>query len=149
MPTSQDAIVNALMKVPGPDGRTPLPRSGALGGVVVKDGRVYISIEVEPAQAAGAEPLRAEVERAVAALEGVSSVLVTLTAQKLPGSSPQAAPARAPRPCASAGSQGAGGARQSRRARGQDHHRGRVRQGRRRQVHHGLQPGPGAAQPRA
>ena len=73
------------MAVPGPDGRTPLPRSGALGGVAVKDGRVYISVEVESAQAGEAEPLRRRAEDVVRALDGVSSVLVTLTAQKRPG----------------------------------------------------------------
>ena len=82
MSITQDAVASALMALPGPDGRTPLPQSGALGGVVVKDGRVYVSIEIDPKQAAAAEPLRAQVESLVSELKGVSSVLVTLTAQK-------------------------------------------------------------------
>ncbi len=96
MPISQDAVVTALMGVPGPDGRTPLPRSGALGGVAVKDGRVYISLEVEAAQALSAEPLRLRAEAAIKGLDGVASVLVTLTAQKPPGSSAAVRPAPPP-----------------------------------------------------
>ncbi len=98
MPITQDAILAALQAVPGPDGRTPLPQSGALGGLVIKDGRVYLTIEVDAQAAAAAEPLRARAEATVAALEGVASVLVTLTAQKRAGAgSVQAAP---PRPAA-------------------------------------------------
>ena len=85
MTITQDAVANALISITGPDGQTPLPRSGALGGIAVKDGRVYVSIEVGPAQAQAAEPLRAQVEALVKGLAGVSSVLVTLTAQKAPG----------------------------------------------------------------
>ena len=88
MPVTQEAVVTALMAMSGPDGRTPLPRSGALGGVSVNDGRVYVSIEIDRSQAAEAEPLRTEAERLVGALEGVASVLVTLTAQKPSGSAP-------------------------------------------------------------
>ncbi len=98
MPITKDAILNALLGVPGPDGRTPLPRSGALGGIVVKDGRVYISIEVEAREAAGAEPLRAAVEALVGGLDGVSSVLVTLTAQKSATSGRPAEPRPPARP---------------------------------------------------
>ncbi len=86
MAISQDAVLNALMGVPGLDGRTPLPRSGELGGIAVKDGRVYVSIEVEASRAGQAEPLRARAEAVIKALDGVASVLVTLTAQKAPGS---------------------------------------------------------------
>lgn len=96
MPMTQDAILAALAAVPGPDGRTPLPTSGALGGIVIKDDRVYLSLEVDAAGAAGAEPLRARVESAVKALPGVASVLVTLTAQKRPGAGPPARPATPP-----------------------------------------------------
>jgi ATP-binding protein involved in chromosome partitioning len=109
MPITQDAVTAALMAMSGPDGRTPLPRSGALGGVSVTNGRVYISIEVDRAQAAAAEPLRAEAERLVGALDGVASVLVTLTAQKPVGAppAPRASQPATPGPRATAARAGA------------------------------------------
>ena len=79
---SQQEVEAALMGVAGPDGRTPLPRSGALGGIVVREDRVFVSLEVEPSQAARAEPLRAAVEAAVKGMRGVGAAFVTLTAQK-------------------------------------------------------------------
>ncbi len=78
MPSQQD-VVAALAEVMGPDGRTPLPQSGALGGVVVREDRVFVSLEVEAARAAASEPLRASVERVVSGLPGVGKAFVTLT----------------------------------------------------------------------
>ncbi len=78
MPSQQD-VVAALGGIMGPDGRTPLPQSGALGGVVVREDRVFVSLEVEASRAAASEPLRAAVERAVAGLPGVGRAFVTLT----------------------------------------------------------------------
>ena len=78
MPSQQD-VVAALAEVMGPDGRTPLPQSGALGGVVVREDRVFVSLEVEAARAAASEPLRANVERIVSGLPGVGKAFVTLT----------------------------------------------------------------------
>ena len=87
MPSQQD-VVAALAGIMGPDGRTPLPQSGALGGVVVREDRVFVSLEVEAARAAEAEPLRAAVERAVADLPGVGKAFVTLTSQSKGKSAP-------------------------------------------------------------
>ncbi len=91
---SQQDIVSALAQVPGPDGKTPLPQSGALGGIVVREDRVFVSLEVDSSRAAAAEPLRARVEAVVKAIPGVAATFVTLTAQK-PADS---APSRAPQP---------------------------------------------------
>ncbi|WP_131194109.1 Mrp/NBP35 family ATP-binding protein [Lichenihabitans psoromatis] len=92
MPLNQESVLQALEGIKGPDGLTPLPRSGALGGVVVKDGRVFISIEVDRRLATEAEPMRERVEKLVAGLDGVASVLVTLTAQKPSGAAVAPAP---------------------------------------------------------
>ena len=78
---SQEDVVAALAGLTGPDGRTPLPQSGALGGVVVREDRVFVSLEVEASRAAEAEPLRAAVERTVSGLPGVGRAFVTLTSQ--------------------------------------------------------------------
>ncbi len=92
MPTSQD-ILAALAAIPGPDGRTPLPDSGALDGITQRDDKVFIAIRIDPAKAQAMAPMQAAVERAVKALPGVGSVLVTLTAENAPGA---AKPALAP-----------------------------------------------------
>jgi ATP-binding protein involved in chromosome partitioning len=78
---SQSEILAALAAVPGPDGRTPLPQSGAIDGVTQRDDKVFIAIRINPAAAADMAPMQAAVERAVKALPGVGSVLVTLTAE--------------------------------------------------------------------
>ena len=99
MPITEADIRTALDTVPGPNG-LPLPRSGALGGIAIRDGRVYVSLEVESAQAG--EPLRAQVEAVVAGLPGVAAALVTLTAQKRAGAAPAARTPPAPGPRAQA-----------------------------------------------
>ena len=87
---SQQEVVAALAGIMGPDGRTPLPQSGLLGGVVVREDRVFVSLEVEAPRAAEAEPLRAAVERAVTALPGVGKAFVTLTTPAKDGPRPPA-----------------------------------------------------------
>jgi ATP-binding protein involved in chromosome partitioning len=89
---TQDDIVAALADVAGPDGRTPLPHSGLLGGVVVREDRVFVSLEGQGASAAALEPVRAAVEARVKTLPGVAAAFVTVTAEKAPGSAPTAAP---------------------------------------------------------
>jgi ATP-binding protein involved in chromosome partitioning len=100
----ENAIAQALAAVHGPDGRTPLPQSGAIGGLTQREGKVYLSIVVDAAAAAKAEPMRRAAEEALRAVAGVTAAIVTLTSERAPGS-PQAhrhthAPAAkaAPRP---------------------------------------------------
>ena len=95
MPSQQD-VVAALAEIMGPDGRTPLPQSGILGGVVVREDRVFVSLEVDAPRAAEAEPLRASVERAVSRLPGVGKAFVTLTSQSKGPSTAKAGPAPQP-----------------------------------------------------
>jgi ATP-binding protein involved in chromosome partitioning len=93
---SDSEIISALVRVTGPDGRTPLPDSGAIEGVTQRDGKVFIAIRVDPAQAASLGPMKTAVADAIKALPGVASVLVTLTAEAAPAAKPAAAPS--PRP---------------------------------------------------
>jgi len=83
MVSDQD-VLTALQAVPGPDGKTPLPQSGALSGLSIKDGRVYLSIAIDPRQSAALEPMRAAAEAAVRKLPGVANALVSLTSEKPP-----------------------------------------------------------------
>jgi ATP-binding protein involved in chromosome partitioning len=92
MVNDQDVLA-ALQAVPGPDGKTPLPQSGAIAGLTVRDGKVYLSIAIDPRQSAAMEPMRAAADAAVRKVSGVANALVSLTAEAVP-----AAPARAPAP---------------------------------------------------
>lgn len=80
-PTAE-TILAALASVPGPDGQTPLPRSGALSEIVVHKGKVYFSIHIEAARAAALEPLRLAAENAARAVPGVEAALVSLTGER-------------------------------------------------------------------
>jgi ATP-binding protein involved in chromosome partitioning len=93
MVSNQD-VLTALQGVPGPDGKTPLPQSGAIAGLSIKDGKVYLSLAIDPNQSAAMEPMRAAAETAVKNL-GVANAVVSLTAERAAAPQPAAA---APRP---------------------------------------------------
>ena len=78
---SKDDILAALAAVPGPDGKTPVNQSGAVDGVTIRDGKVFVAIRVHPARARELEAMRAAAEARIKALAGVASALVTLTAE--------------------------------------------------------------------
>jgi ATP-binding protein involved in chromosome partitioning len=90
---TKDAVLHALAGVAGPDGRTPLPGSGALSDIVIQDDKVYFSIAIDPKRAMELEPMRAAAEKAVLAMRGVGGVVATLTSERPQGpSSHQQAP---------------------------------------------------------
>ena len=70
---------------------TDIVTSGAVSGIVIKDGHVGFSIEIDPKDKDTAEPLKRAAEKAVLALDGVLSATALLTAHQ-PASSPQASP---------------------------------------------------------
>ena len=88
MPTESE-IRAALAPVRGPDGQAL-----ALDGITQRDGKVFVAVRVDPANARAMEPAKAAAEAAIKALPGVTAALVTLTAENAPG----AKPAPAPRP---------------------------------------------------
>ncbi len=89
-----DDILAALATVPGPDGTTPLPASGAIAGLTRREGRVYLAIDIGARDPAGMQAMSAAAQRAVESLPGAAKVAVTLTASR---------PAGAPRPAPNAG----------------------------------------------
>ena len=95
-------ILAALATVIEPDSGRDVVSLKMVSGLVVKDGNVGFSLEVDPARGEALEPLRQAAEAAVFALDGVSSVTAVLTAHSAGGES--AAPAAPPR-----GDTGAGG----------------------------------------
>ena len=95
-------VLAALATVIEPDSGRDVVSLKMVSGLVVKDGNVGFSLEVDPARGEALEPLRQAAEAAVFALDGVSSVTAVLTAHSAGGKS--AAPAAPPR-----GDTGAGG----------------------------------------
>ena len=78
---SRDEVMAALARVAGPDGKTPLPDSGAVSGLTLRDGKVFLAIVVDPDRAKAMEPMRAAAEAAIKAVPGVAGAVVTLTAE--------------------------------------------------------------------
>jgi ATP-binding protein involved in chromosome partitioning len=78
---SRDEVMAALAAVPGPEGHTPLPESGAISGISIRDGKVFVAIAIDPARAKAMEPMRARAEDAIRSISGVAGAVVTLTAE--------------------------------------------------------------------
>ncbi|MCY4238191.1 MAG: Mrp/NBP35 family ATP-binding protein [Rhodospirillaceae bacterium] len=78
----EDAVLNALRTVQDPEKGQDVVSLGMISGLVVKDGNVGFSLEVSPERGHTAEPLRKAVEKAVFALDGVTSVTAVLTAHR-------------------------------------------------------------------
>ena len=140
MTVSREDVLAALAAVPMPGTGGSLVDADAVRALTVEGGRVRFLLEVDPGQGPALEPTRAAAEAAVAALPGVAAVSVLLTAH---GPAPKPAPppdlkiGRHPTP--QAGPAIVPGV--------QPDHRGRQRQGRRRQVDARRQPR-GGARPR-
>ncbi len=88
---TQAQILEALKAIPDPDRRQDIVALGMVQGLVVKDGHVGFSIEVDAKRGPHMEPVRKAAEKAIEALPGVLSVTAVLTAQK---ADPKAAPQR-------------------------------------------------------
>jgi ATP-binding protein involved in chromosome partitioning len=94
LPTNEQVLA-ALRQIAGPDGKTPLPDTGMLSGLNIRDGKVYLTLTVPPDRAAALEPIRQAAQKALAALPGVAAAFVALTAEQAPHSHAPAAPAPA------------------------------------------------------
>lgn len=91
---TEDDIRAVLATVAAPEGGDIMGR-GMVQGLVLRDGHVGFSIEVDPAKGAQMEPLRKAAEAAVMKLAGVLSVTAVLTAHKGPAAAAPARPAQA------------------------------------------------------
>ncbi|MBV8849488.1 MAG: Mrp/NBP35 family ATP-binding protein [Methylobacteriaceae bacterium] len=90
-------VLRALEAVAGPDGKTMLPRSGAIAGLTVRDDKVYLAIAIDPKRSMELEAMRAAAEAAVKGVRGISGAIVTLTSERPQGSgAPSRPPAAAP-----------------------------------------------------
>ena len=102
MSLTRESVLERLKSVPGPDGRTPLPETGALSEIIIHAGKAYFSISVDPARAQSLEPMRAAAQAAAASAPGASGAIVSLTAEQARGAAPAAAP-KAAQPAQPAG----------------------------------------------
>jgi len=79
---TETEILDALRKIAAPDRSGDIVARGLVTGLVVKNGNVGFSIEVDPREGPKLEPLRKAAEKAVEALPGVLSVTAVLTAHR-------------------------------------------------------------------
>jgi ATP-binding protein involved in chromosome partitioning len=105
MASLKDDVLDALAKVPSPDG-TPLIDTGTLSDIVASDGKVFFSITVDASAVPQWEAVRKRAEENVRAVPGVKSVMAALTAERSGGTGAQRRPQQAqarPRPQQPAG----------------------------------------------
>ena len=93
---TEQKILQALENVAHPDQKASLSASGAVSGIVIKNGNVGFTIEIAPEFAEQAETLKTDAKKAVEAVEGVLSVTVLMTAHRPASQSPSGAPTNAP-----------------------------------------------------
>src|SRR5512132_2100752 len=99
-PILKQRVLDALKQVKGPNLSDDIVSLGLVSEGVIRGGKVYFAISVDPARASELEALRRAAEQAVKDVPGVEAVAVTLTADREAGSPP-------------AGGNGAGGRTQS------------------------------------
>ncbi|WP_455479082.1 Mrp/NBP35 family ATP-binding protein [Bartonella sp. B23] len=81
-PITSEAIRNALHQIKGPDFENDIVSSGLLSEILIAHGKVFFSITVPDGRVQEWEALRRAAEEAVSVMDGVESVVVTLTAEK-------------------------------------------------------------------
>jgi ATP-binding protein involved in chromosome partitioning len=81
---TQQQVLERLAKVASPQGAA-LTDAKVLSDIAVNDGKVFFSINVDAAEARAWESVRAEAEKAVRAIPGVSTAMVALTAERKAG----------------------------------------------------------------
>ena len=75
-------ITEALSSVANIDCSSNIVAAGAMSGIVIKDGHIGFTIEIDPKDKDKADQLRAAAEKAVLALDGVLSATAMLTAHQ-------------------------------------------------------------------
>jgi ATP-binding protein involved in chromosome partitioning len=81
---TQQQVLDALARVASPRG-VALTNANVLSAVTVTDGKVFFSINVDAAEARAWESVRAEAEKAVRAIPGVTVAMIALTAERKAG----------------------------------------------------------------
>jgi ATP-binding protein involved in chromosome partitioning len=89
---TEDIILDALRDISVEGSAVDLVATGMVSGIVIKDGHVGFSLEIDPEDAESIQPLRIAAENAIAAIPGVLSASAMLTAHSDGKSKAQAAP---------------------------------------------------------
>src|SRR6476659_3687675 len=87
-PVLKERVLDALKHVKGPNLSVDIVSLGLVSEVVIRGGKVYFAISVDPTRASELEVLREAAENVVKELPGVDSVTVTLTADRNSGAAP-------------------------------------------------------------
>ena len=87
-PILKERVLDALKHVKGPNLSDDIVSLGLVSEVVIRGGKVYFAISVDPARASELEALRQAAEKVVKELPGVDAVAVTLTADRQAGATP-------------------------------------------------------------
>lgn len=82
MAYKENDALRALQTVTDPESGRDIVAAGRLGDLAHKDGEVRAVLLIDPAMAAAFEPVRAEAEAALAAMNGINRAIVILTAHK-------------------------------------------------------------------
>jgi ATP-binding protein involved in chromosome partitioning len=90
---TQQQVLEALAEVTSPRG-VALTDANVLSAITAKDGKVFLSINVDAAEAGAWESVRAKAEAAVRAIPGVTVAMIALTAERKPGSAAAPPPQR-------------------------------------------------------
>jgi ATP-binding protein involved in chromosome partitioning len=85
---TRETVLEALKGVSDPRSGDDLVAAGIVRALTVANGAVRFVMEIDPARAKSYEPVRAEAETRVRAIEGVSEVSVVLTAHSAPAPPP-------------------------------------------------------------
>ena len=85
---SKENVLEALKRVKGPNLDDDIVSLGLVSEIVIRDGKVYFAISVDPSRASELEALRQAAEKVVKDLPGVDAVAVTLTADRETGGGP-------------------------------------------------------------
>jgi ATP-binding protein involved in chromosome partitioning len=85
VPVTSAQVLEALRRVKGPDLDSNIVDLGLVSDVLLKEGRAYFSITINPARATELEPLRRAAETVVAAVAGITGVTAVLTAETAKG----------------------------------------------------------------
>jgi ATP-binding protein involved in chromosome partitioning len=107
--TLEHAVRTALRAVRDPVTGRDVVEAGMVEGLTVRDGMVQFAIQVPRERARDSESLRAAAEKAAAAVRGVISATVVLTAHRDEGAKPAAAAPGAPPPGGAPGAKTAPG----------------------------------------
>jgi ATP-binding protein involved in chromosome partitioning len=83
-----DQVLGELKRIAAPDGRGNIVSAGLVSDIVINGSEVTFALTASPQHMRAMEQLQPVVQKAVAAMPGVSRALVALTAERKPGSGP-------------------------------------------------------------